>query len=280
MDTKVNYFIVGLFMTVLTLAIIGAAVWLAGGQSTANYRTYLTYINESVAGLTPKSPVKFNGVEVGNVKDIALNPYNPQQVRLELDIDEKTPITESTRATLQTQGITGIMFVALKAEEIMSPPLRKIPSEPYPVIKSSPSLYLRVDQALQSISESVKDVFNEENKSALKKVLHNLEVTTNAIAVNSKTIDDTLKSFPEIVKSLDKALANASSAADQLNHTSAEGKRTLKDISDQTLPATQQVLLRLKDTMTNIEQLSDELVKNPAVIIRGKPTAPPGPGEK
>lgn len=286
-------------MTVLTLAIIGASIWIAGGHTTETYRTYLTYVNESVAGLSPKAPVKFNGVDVGNVEDIEINPYNPQQVRLELKISDDTPITEATRATLQTQGITGLVYVSLKAEKIISPPLKKIPSEPYPVIRSSPSM--RIDQVVQGLAESFKGMFDTQNKEAFKKILHNLEMVTESLSMNSKTIDETLKSarimtangaaasekFPHLAKELDDALAEAHAAADELHKVAVQahgvmqsGNRSIKDLSDETLPAAQQVMLRLKDTLNNIEQLTDQMTKNPAILIRGKPPATPGPGEK
>lgn len=287
METKVNYFIVGLFVLALTLAIIGTAVWLAGGSTTESYRTYLTYINESVAGLSPKAPVKFNGVEVGHVENISLNPYNPQQVRLELKIADTTPVTEATRATVQTQGITGLMFVALRADKIMSQPLKKIPSEPYPVIKSAPSLYLRIDQAVQGISDSVKQVFNDENKAAIKDILHNLDVATRTVAANSQAIDETLKSARTLSINTAKASERLPQVIEELDAASAElkkfanlGKRSLRDITEETLPETQQIMLRLKNSLNNIELITDDMAKNPAVIVRGKTVAKPGPGEK
>ena len=115
MDTKVNYIVVGLFVILLTLAIIGSAIWLAGVHSTQQYNTYLTYLNEAVTGLSEKASVKFNGVDVGFVDKINLNPQNPQQVRLVLQIDQRVPITEATRASLLSLGITGIAFVGLSA---------------------------------------------------------------------------------------------------------------------------------------------------------------------
>ncbi len=58
-------------------------------------------MHESVAGLGVNSAVKYNGVNVGSVKKTSLNNQNPEQVRLLLQIEEHTPITEGTTATLK-----------------------------------------------------------------------------------------------------------------------------------------------------------------------------------
>ena len=61
---------------------------------------------ESVAGLNLNAPVKYNGVEVGKVSDIRLDPVNPEKVRLTFAIEHGTPIKADTVAVLKTQGLT------------------------------------------------------------------------------------------------------------------------------------------------------------------------------
>ncbi len=115
MESKVNYTVVGIFVVLLTIAIIAAGFWLARGSQASVYHTYVTIMDESVSGLSEQAPVKFNGVSVGYVTSIALNYQNPQQVIVKMDIESGVPITTSTAATLLAQGITGITYVGLKA---------------------------------------------------------------------------------------------------------------------------------------------------------------------
>ena len=78
-----NYPLVGLFVLVLGSALIAGMLWLAsGGALQKTYDLYLAIEDESVAGLTLTSPVKYSGVDVGKVRDIRLDPGNPQRVNL------------------------------------------------------------------------------------------------------------------------------------------------------------------------------------------------------
>lgn len=284
MDTKVNYVLVGIFVVLLSAAIIVTSAWISGGRGAKSYKKYITYINETVAGLTEKAPVKFNGVEVGFVKEITLNPKNPQQVKLLLDIDTKTPINSSTVAFLQSQGITGVMFVALKANKPSAPPIGKIPGEKYPVIPSKASFLFQLDNAVESItsnisnvSNSIEGVLNKENQKALAGILLNMEEISGIIKLNSaelegilisahKTFENTAvvsKDFPKLVLQLDNTLSETRRMAQNLSSASEN-----IDILD-----------KLKELLTSIQTLTDELSENPAILVRGKTAASKGPGE-
>src|SRR3989338_3538230 len=114
MEPKVNLIIVGTFILTLLTSIILMIIWLSSGFSLEKYSTYLVYMTESVTGLTINSTVEYNGVEVGEVSNIMLDPSNPHFVQLLLRIKSSTPITQGTIATLATRGLTNITYVALK----------------------------------------------------------------------------------------------------------------------------------------------------------------------
>jgi phospholipid/cholesterol/gamma-HCH transport system substrate-binding protein len=111
MNTKVNYVVVGAFVVVLGAAVLAIVLWLGKSDYRGVYDRYYAYMQESVAGLSVNSTVKYRGVDVGRVKDIVLNPENPQEVRLTLDILHATPIKIDTVAVLETQGLTGLATV-------------------------------------------------------------------------------------------------------------------------------------------------------------------------
>ena len=114
MESKVNFALVGAFVLALATALVGAALWLAsGGAYQTHYDRYDASVEESVSGLNVKAPVKYNGVDVGNVERIWLDANNPQRVKLRFQIERGTPIKVDTVATLKTQGLTGIAYVEL-----------------------------------------------------------------------------------------------------------------------------------------------------------------------
>src|SRR5690606_19698287 len=105
-----------------------------------------------------------NGVKVGYVDSIRLNPQDPQQVVLKLKIRRGTPITTSTIATLVSEGITGIDYVGLKALTSQAPPLKAKPGEKYPVIPSEPSLLVKLSTALEDVTKTIKGLTDSVGK--------------------------------------------------------------------------------------------------------------------
>ncbi|HCX3598659.1 TPA: MCE family protein [Legionella pneumophila] len=307
MESKTNYTIVGLIVLILTAGLLSAGLWLSVGFNQKEYTSYTVYLKESVSGLSVESPVKFNGVQVGYVKEIKLNKNDPRQVELLLNIEKSTPITTSTSATLISQGITGVTYVGLSAGSSELTPLRKMPGEPYPVIPSKPSLLNQLDAVLKEVAENVGAVsekaqliFNEENADNVRKSLANIERITEIIADKGQTIDSSLnnldvfvanmaktsKQFPQLIKDLKtgvskfKSLAdNMSAAGKDVSKTMIAGKNTIDQISQQAIPPAVILLRRLNAISANLEKVSNEMRQNPSVIIRGTKAPKLGPGE-
>ena len=99
MESKTNYTIVGVVVLILMAGLLSTGLWLSVGFNQKSYTNYTVYLHEAAAGLSEDAPVKFNGVQVGSVKEIKLNKNDPRQVEITLSIEEGTPITTSTSAT-------------------------------------------------------------------------------------------------------------------------------------------------------------------------------------
>lgn len=308
MDSKVNYTVVGIFVIVLSIMLVVFILWLTSLQHRQVYNTYIVYLHEEVSGLGPQSPVRYNGVKVGYVDAIWLNPQDPQQVVLKLKIRRGTPITTSTVATLMSEGITGIAYVGLKALTSQAPPLTAKPGEKYPIIPSEPSLLLKLSTALEdvtktirSLTESVNKVFSEENRRALSASLENLSKITKTFSDNSKNIDSSLQSMSKLLSNGEKAsqrlpvvmeelegtltafrqLAKNFSAVGHTVNTTAQDTRTaMQNVSQQLVPSAQQLFDQLNTIAGNLQQISTQMQRNPSILIRGQNPPPPGPGER
>lgn len=258
MESKVNYTWVGLFVVVLGLSLIVIAFWLSSGFTEKHYKTYRAYMNESVTGLSENASVKYNGVDVGVVRKVSLNPSNPSQVRLTLDIEEKIPISEDTTATLMSQGLTGISFVNLTGGSPKSPPLTAKPGQRYPVIKTVPSLLLRLDKIVRDLSDSfsgiskdIRSVLDEENRKEFKSLLKNLTTVSNTLA-----------------KQAAPAMVDIQDMSKKLSRASSETSMTM-----------QESRLAIKKLTDHLNDVMNELQANPSMIIRGRQSPTPGPGE-
>lgn len=278
MEKRANYTLVGITMIILVIVLIALILWLSLGWNRQTYQTYLVYMDQAVTGLKQQSAVQFNGVAVGSVDKIQLNPHNPQQVKLYLKIIQGTPISTSTVATLAAQGITGISYVALSAKTADAPVLKPEPGEDYAVIPSAPSFFVQLDSLLTATSDSMQALLSQQNLQNLNKTLNNLQAISEKLANNM----DLLVSIAKDAKTVSATLANHT---DDISNTLQQGQQAISNFNQLSLQgkaavgATTNLLMRL-DTMTaNLNQLLDAIQQNPAVIVRGAVAAPQGPGE-
>lgn len=300
MESKANYTIVGVTVLVLIAGMLASLLWLSVGFGQKIYSTYIVYLHEAASGLSENSPVKFNGVQVGYVKAIKLNRNDPRQVEVWLNIQQGTPITNSTSATLLSQGITGVTYMGLSASSSELTPLKRLPGEPYPVIPSKPSFFNQLDSMAKEVSDNLNKitsqaelVFNEKNSKNFSESLKNLERFSQVLAQNSKNIDNFLKNssqasndLPQILNELQKGVKKFSSLASDMSKAGNSvtqvmdsGKTAIDKITQQTLPPATQLLNRLNAIAANLEKVSNEMRVNPSVVIRGSTPPKPGPGE-
>lgn len=287
MEAKTNYTMVGLAVLILTTALVAAALWLSVGFDKKKYRNYVVLVHEAVSGLSEESPVKFNGVQVGSVSRITLSRRDPRQVRLLLKIVDGTPITVSTWATLISQGITGTTYVGLSASSSDLTPLKKLKGEHYPIIPSKPSLFHQLDSVLKEVSESVEtvsqklnNVLDKENLSNFKTSLANLKTFTDVVAKHQQDIGDSLKNLAKISNELPATIRNLNKAGQQVANTMKSGEATINKISQQAIPPTVTLMIKLNNIAANLEKISAQMRQNPAIVIRGTTPPTPGPGER
>ena len=76
--TKNTYIRIGVFVVALTTALIWGTLWLSAGGAPGEYDFYYTYMNESVSGLSPDAALTYRGVNVGKVREIMIDPNNPE----------------------------------------------------------------------------------------------------------------------------------------------------------------------------------------------------------
>lgn len=307
MEAKVNLAAVGAFVLLLGAALIAGVLWLSSPKSYRKaYSTYVVYMSESVSGLSIDAPVRYRGVEVGAVRRIALAPGNIEQVELTLDIERGTPIRSDTVAVLRTQGLTGIGHVELSGGSRAAPQLEARPGEPFPVIRAGPSLMVRLDAGVSALlanlnrsSESLNALLAEDNRRALGETLAHLEVLSRTLAARAQTIDQGVASatrtmestarvaaaLPQLVERVERSAAAFERMSDEAARASTAVSSTMASMHaearqfGQTLPEARVLVAELRQLTASLTRFSEQLERNPAVLIHGKPAAKPGPGE-
>src|SRR5919199_2436763 len=113
METRANYVVIGLFTLAVLAGAFGFVYWLARYGEGGRRQTYDIVFMGSVAGLNRGAAVLFNGIRVGEVDNLTLDPRDPQRVNARVRVDSETPVKSDTRAQLEFQGLTGVAYVAL-----------------------------------------------------------------------------------------------------------------------------------------------------------------------
>jgi len=301
MEEKVNFAVVGVFVLVLGAALIAGVLWLSsGGAYRRAYDTYQTYMSESVSGLSRDAPVRYRGVEVGRVRRMALAPAHIEQVQLTLEIERGTPVKQDTVAVLRVQGLTGIAYVELTAGSNDSPRLETRPGEAYPVIRSGPSLMVRLDSAVSALmanvnrtGESMSALLDADNRRMFTQTLAQLQALTRTLAARSASIDSSLANaartmdntarlsgdLPRLVERIQQSADRFDRMTGDVAQAGTGVRADLRQAAGEIVPEVRVLASELREVTGSLRRFSDQLEQNPGMLLYGKPASRPGPGE-
>ncbi len=295
MEPKVNYILVGSFVLFLGAAVLTGILWLGKTDYRGSYDRYSAHMQESVAGLSVDSTVKYRGVDVGRVKAIALKSDNPEEVLLTLDIVRGTPIKTDTIAVLETQGLTGLATINLKGGSRDALPLTVLEGQDYPVIKTGPSLFFRLDDAVSRLlsekglnklladmdlaAKGAADVLDEENRTALKRTIKDLSNVAQTVVAHKTQIEQSLngaaksadnlvkltaslnEQVPALLAGINKSVAALGTATDELARTSKTVGMVVNEARPELQQFTRRTLPEAGLLVTELRQLTSTLTR-------------------
>jgi phospholipid/cholesterol/gamma-HCH transport system substrate-binding protein len=304
----VNYTLVGAFVLALGAALIAGVLWLAsGGAMQKKYDFYWAIEDESVAGLNLNAPVKYNGVDVGKVRQIRLDTTNPQRVNLLFAIERGTPVKEDTVAILRTQGLTGIAYVELSGGTQAAAPLRASAGNTYPVIRTKPSLSARLENVLTTVlakldstSTHLDAILSDANQRAFSSALADIATLARTLAARKDTIDAgitaaartmdnsarlTAQAGP-VIERIGRGAESVEKMGNKISQTSDSAGKTIelvgadvKRFGTETLPELERLLGELSVLSVSLRRLSAQTERDPRGLLFGRKPVPPGPGE-
>lgn len=236
MESKVNYTLVGVFVLLMSGLLIAFAFWLGKYNDSAGaYTYYKVYLTESAAGLSPEAAVKFNGVDVGKVVSIRINPQNSEEIELTLKIKKETPIRIDSTAMLKFFGITGLAFIEIKGGSSKSPLIINS-DDTMAIIPTAPSLIKRLDETLSSVVTKLSDtldhtnaVMSARNTQNFSETLENLKILTHRINGYQNEIDTLLKNSIRTGQNIDQAMIKVGASADSVKSSMDTFQVTMSD---------------------------------------------------
>ena len=176
METDRYYFFEGLFIIAFSIAAALFALWL-GSTGRHDDALYRIRFNESVSGLTVGDPVKYQGVDVGTVSAMKIDPDNPSLVLVDVRLRKDTPVKTDTRASLALKGITGVVYIELNGGSPAAQALlAATPQDRIPEIPSEKNGLKAMFDELPKLVEKFAAIEDQ-----TKKVVTNVGALTNKV---------------------------------------------------------------------------------------------------
>ena len=172
-------------------ALFGLGYWLSRGQGdTIDVKVVF---NGKVSGLGRGSNVLFNGLRVGEVKELGIEPDNPRQIYAVLKVSQSAPLRVDTIARLEAQGLAGIVAVQLRGGKRAAAPLTAAPGQPLPTIiaESSESIFEKVESIAKGVDEALVgiDAAIQANAVPVSERIKSVENLSAELAGNSSKVD-------------------------------------------------------------------------------------------
>lgn len=211
METKANYAIVGFFTMLVIGAAFGFVYWMAEYGRGGPMAPLAIRIPGSANGLSVGSPVRFNGISVGSVRNLYIDNEDPNFSVAFTEVREDAPVTSGTKAVLEIQGLTGAAYIELSGggpgsgEAILA---RAIDTGEPAILTAEQSsvtnLLSTADRILQRADGAVAELqgFIADARAPLTNTVRNAETFSKSLADNAKGIDEFLKSVSSLSDSV------------------------------------------------------------------------------
>ena len=234
METRGNYVAVGAFVLLVLAGMLLSFLWVARVQFRTEFNYYQTHVSGSVNGLSTGAPVRLNGIDVGHVARIDLDPANPDMVTLLLQIQNRIAIHADAVASLETEGLIGASYVEISGGTPASPLLTAARGEQYPTIASRQSslqqVFANAPEVVAhvlKIANRLETVLDDKNRTAIAETLANIRDTTGTIAHRDKDIDSLITDAGLTMHNLAATSATLNVLAANLANTSGKADRLI-----------------------------------------------------
>jgi phospholipid/cholesterol/gamma-HCH transport system substrate-binding protein len=299
METKANYVLIGAFTLVAAVFLLLFGLWAAKYSSDRDWQQYRVIFTEPVTGLTEGSSVQYNGIAVGTVETLALDPKDPRRVIALLKIKADVPVKVDTRAKLSMTGLTGVPFIQLTGGSPRARALASGDRDDIPVILAEASALQNIADTANRLVARMDEVLSEQNVKRIANTLANIEAMTGTVAaqredlramiVNARTASEqlsaTLKTtnrtvedvdrelvakLPGLVAKLDSTLTRMDSAANGANTVINENRAAIHSFANDGLAQLGPTLSELRGLVRDLRRISDRLEGSPARYLLGR----------
>ena len=299
METRATHVLIGLFTILVTLLGVVFALWAANYAANRDWDEYDVIFKEAVTGLGTGGTVQYNGINVGEVRKLSLDPEDPRKVIARIRLAADTPVKIDTKAKLAFIGLTGVAQIQLSGGLPESPRLLPTPDRKVPVIPTQPSALQNIAEAANDIVERLRTVLSDQNIERISGTLDDVHQVTSTIAAQKEdvaglirnlrdataqlnitlgkaqgsldTIDkQVVQNLPELMAKLDRTLATLESAAKNANGVIADNREAVASFSQNGLAQVGPTLAELRELMRDLRRVTSRLDRNPGGYVTGR----------
>ncbi|MGO4172426.1 MlaD family protein [Bosea sp. TAF32] len=207
MESRANYALVGLFTLAVLAAAFGFVYWFNSGAAGRRESVRVIFTG-TVTGLGRGSSVLFNGLRVGEVTSIELQPDDPRRIYAVIQVASTTPLREDTRARIEAQGLAGVVALQLIGGAPDAPVLTAKPGEPMPTIIAERSELQDIIETVRNVAQKADTMLTsldgliKQNAGPLNNTVRNVEKFSEALGKNSDGLDKLMAGFSNIAETI------------------------------------------------------------------------------
>jgi phospholipid/cholesterol/gamma-HCH transport system substrate-binding protein len=273
METKANYIVTGVFTLAVIFGVFGFIYWVQNIGGGGEHTLYRVVFTGSVSGLRTAAPVLFDGMRVGEVKDLALDRRDPRKVEALISLDRAVPVRADTEVKLEFQGLTGLAEVSLTGGSADAPLVVADAGKP-PTLYADPHAGADVTQAARDVLSRI-DGLVAENEAALRASVQNIETLTSTLARNSQRLDQVMAGVENLTGSGDNhgEIAETAEAirrlADNLDKRTGEISVGLTQFSNSGLKEFEAFAVDGRHTLAELNKVIKNIDQHPTRLIFG-----------
>ena len=295
METRANYVLIGAFTLVASIALLLFGLWAAKYSSERSWQRYQIVFDEAVTGLSTGSPVQYNGIAVGSIDRLSLDPQDPRRVIAVIRAEASAPVKTDTRARMAITSLTGPAIIQLTGGTPGAPLLTSVDQRETPVILTAPSALQNITDTANRIVERLDQVLSDDNVAHIAATLENLDRISGTLASKdqgmealllsardaARSLDATLqttngtmqrldKDLPGLLAKLDSTLARLDSAAGNADAILGENRAAINSFANDGLAQLGPTLTELRGLIGDLRQISDRLEGSPSRFLLGR----------
>jgi phospholipid/cholesterol/gamma-HCH transport system substrate-binding protein len=278
METEPPYLRIGIFVISLFSFGLVAILWISKIDFRSNHHLYEINFPGAVTGLRENESVLFQGIPIGKVMKITVDPTDVDSIKVIVTLQEPTLIREDTVAKIEAQGLTGYAFVQLRGGNADSPVLKAKHGEKLPIIRAQVSsidtLYTQLPQILDSIrmvAQQMSSLLDPQTSLSLKHSISNMEILTQSLTTGPRSLSLVLRDLQKTLKDVSTTSAHFNQAALHMTHLLLENREPIRQFTTHGLPTLTRLLQQTQGTLGHMDTLVGDVQNSPINFLNKNP---------